>query len=201
MARPVSTAANTRSAQSQRMSGRTPGTFEAGVGSVAACFERLKSAFELIATTGPHSARGADWCGRWRPLGMARGERASYIAGDMRALPLHSFHAARGSVLKSESEVEFVASAAPRLEGWKAAQEAAVLYDHSGRELITVTGEDRVSFVHGMCTQDINGLAEQAATDATHVTAKGAIVADSRILKLADEVLIDVAPGRGAPLR
>lgn len=132
---------------------------------------------------------------------MARGERASYIAGDMRALPLHSFHAARGSVLKSESEVEFVASAAPRLEGWKAAQEAAVLYDHSGRELITVTGEDRVSFVHGMCTQDINGLAEQAATDATHVTAKGAIVADSRILKLADEVLIDVAPGRGAPLR
>lgn len=131
---------------------------------------------------------------------MARRRRASYIPGDMRALPLHSFHTARGSVLEADAGVQFVASAAPRLDGWQAARETAILYDHSGRELVVVTGEDRVSFVHGMCTQDINKLTDGEATDATHVTAKGAIVADSRILRRAEEVLIDVAPGRGEPL-
>ena len=38
----------------------------------------------------------------------------------------------------------------------------AGLVDLSTRELLRVTGEDRVSFIHGMVTQDVTGLPDNA---------------------------------------
>src|SRR5262245_54133071 len=46
-------------------------------------------------------------------------------------------------------------------EEYRAAREGAVLIDASFRELVEVTGEDRVRFLHGMVTQDISGLPEE----------------------------------------
>src|SRR5205823_5215201 len=40
---------------------------------------------------------------------------------------------------------------------YRAARDAAAVYD-SGREVLRVIGEDRVSFLHGMVTNDVNGL-------------------------------------------
>lgn len=119
----------------------------------------------------------------------------------MHALPLHFQHVARSAAFEAVEGREVVASAAPLDEGWKAAREGAVLYDHSARELVSVTGDDRVSFVHGMCTQDVNGLSTPGATRAAMLTAKGAMVADARLVKLADELLIDVEPGLGEKVR
>ena len=76
----------------------------------------------------------------------------------------------------------------------------AGLVDLSTRELLKVTGEDRVSFIHGMVTQDVNGLPDGAWAYAALCTAKGAMVADARVLKLANEVFLDTEPGFGAKL-
>ncbi len=132
---------------------------------------------------------------------MARWAAGSYIAGAMHALPLHFLHVARSAAFEPVEGREVVASVGSTEEGWRAAREGAVLYDHSARELISVTGEDRVSFVHGMCTQDVNGLATPGAARAAMLTAKGAMVADARIVKLPEELLIDVEPGLGEKVR
>lgn len=74
------------------------------------------------------------------------------------------------------------------------------LVDLSTRERLRVTGEDRVSFIHGMVTQDINGLPENAWAYAALCTAKGAMVADARVLKLPTALLLDTEPGFAAKM-
>lgn len=132
---------------------------------------------------------------------MARWAAGSYIAVAMHALPLHFLHVARSASFEALGGREVVASVGPVEDGWKAAREGAVLYDHSARELVSVTGDDRVSFVHGMCTQDVNGLPTPGAGHAAMLTAKGAMVADARVVKLAEVLLIDVEPGLGEKVR
>ena len=80
-------------------------------------------------------------------------------------------------------------------------KQSAGLVDFSAREQVRVTGEDRASFIHGMVTQEVNGLPENAWTYAALCTAKGAMVADTRILKLPGELLLDTEPGYGAKVR
>lgn len=128
---------------------------------------------------------------------MARRAAASYIAVAMHALPLHFLLVTRSAAFETVEDREIVASAGPVEAGWSAAREGAVVFDHSAREVISVTGEDRVSFVHGMCTQDVNGLATPGTARAAMLTAKGAMVADARLVKLEDELLVDVEPGLG----
>lgn len=82
----------------------------------------------------------------------------------------------------------------------KALRETAGIVDCSNRELIRVTGEDRVSFIHGMVTNDVTGLQENAWLYAALCTAKGAMVADARVLKLPNALLLDTEPGYGQKL-
>lgn len=73
--------------------------------------------------------------------------------------------------------------------------------DFSNRDQLRVVGPDRVSFVHGMVTNDITGLAEGASCSIAMLTAKGAMVGDGRVTKLADAVIVDTGPGQGAAVK
>jgi folate-binding protein YgfZ len=115
----------------------------------------------------------------------------------MRPLPLHSLHATRQATLGDLNGCEVVRSEGDLAAGYQAARSACVVYDHSARSLLRLTGPDRATFLHGMVTNDINGLAEGAACDAALLTAKGAMVADARVLKLPEALLVDVEPGLG----
>jgi folate-binding protein YgfZ len=75
------------------------------------------------------------------------------------------------------------------------------LHDASYREALRITGEDRTSFLHGMVTQDVNGLAPGAATYTALITVKGAMVADARLLKREADLVLDVEPGHGAKVK
>jgi folate-binding protein YgfZ len=81
---------------------------------------------------------------------------------------------------------------------YRAAREACALFDSSGRDVLRVTGEDRVSFLQGMVTNDVAGLPERGVAYAAMLTAKGAMVSDAWILKRRDDVLLDTEPGFGA---
>ena len=73
--------------------------------------------------------------------------------------------------------------------------------DLTAREQLRVIGPDRVSFVHGMVTNDITGLAEGASCPVAMLTAKGAMVSDGRVLKLKEELIVDTGPGQGAAVK
>ena len=82
----------------------------------------------------------------------------------------------------------------------RALRTGAALFDASAREVVRVTGPDRVSFVQGMVTQDVDGLPVGAVADAALLTAKGAMVADARVVKRPDDLLLLTEPGYGSVL-
>ncbi len=85
--------------------------------------------------------------------------------------------------------------------GYRAALESCARVDLSGREQLKVLGPDRSSFLHGMVTNDVNGLGLGASNYAAMLTPKGAMVGDARVLRLAEELLLDTGPGRSAAVR
>lgn len=84
---------------------------------------------------------------------------------------------------------------------YRAAGEGAAWLDRSAREQLRVTGSDRVSFVQGMVTHDVEKLGVGASLYVTMLTAKGAMIADARVLKRDEDVLFDVEPGAGATVK
>ena len=114
----------------------------------------------------------------------------------METLALHDVHQRSGAAFGALDGREVVL----RYEGpdaYAAARSAAVLADLSARQWLRLTGEDRASFLHGMCTNDIKGLPEGRATYAALLTSKGAMVCDARVWKRQDDLLVDVEPGLG----
>lgn len=84
---------------------------------------------------------------------------------------------------------------------YRAAKEAAAWIDGSRREQLRVTGPDRVSFLQGMVTNDVEKLAVGTSCQVTMLTAKGAMVGEGRVVKLAEELVIDTGPGCGAAVQ
>jgi aminomethyltransferase len=79
-------------------------------------------------------------------------------------------------------------------------RQSAGLLDASGREALRLVGPERSSFLHGMVTNDVEGLPVGRWTYATACTAKGAMVADCRVLARTDELWLDTEPGYGERL-
>lgn len=78
-----------------------------------------------------------------------------------------------------------------------AATRAVAWFDGCEREVLRVTGPDAGSFLHGMVTNDVLGLAVGASCYAAMLTPKGGMVTDVRVLRRSDDYVIDVAPSRG----
>lgn len=89
----------------------------------------------------------------------------------------------------------------PNLDEYRAARASGGLRDLSDREVLRITGEDRVSFLHGMVTNDVNRLPEGGVCYAAMLTPKGAMVADARIWRRAGDLLVETEPGAGPRVR
>ncbi|MGC2305786.1 YgfZ/GcvT domain-containing protein [Candidatus Binatus sp.] len=61
-----------------------------------------------------------------------------------------------------------------------------------GRILVRVTGDDRASFLHGMCTADVNGARPGAILPALFLTEHAHVIADAFIWVMPDAVLLDI---------
>jgi folate-binding protein YgfZ len=84
---------------------------------------------------------------------------------------------------------------------YRATREGAALFPELGREVLRVTGGERVSFLHGMVTCDVEGLAAGAVAVAALLTPKGGLVCDARVWRRADDVLLEVGQGHGERVR
>jgi folate-binding protein YgfZ len=119
----------------------------------------------------------------------------------MEPLLLHSTHQGLGAAFGERAGREIVQHYGDPDAEYAAARSAAVLADLSFRDAIRVTGEERLSWFHGVCTNDIKGLAEWSCAYAAIVTVKGAMVADVRAFRRAADLVLDLEPGTYAPVR
>ncbi|ATB28543.1 YgfZ/GcvT domain-containing protein [Melittangium boletus] len=119
----------------------------------------------------------------------------------MQPLSLHFLHEQAGARFQDVQGREVVSDYGNEAAEYRAARETVALHDATYREALRITGEDRTSFLHGMVTQDVKGLAAGASTYAALITVKGAMVGDARILRRDTDLLLDVEPGLGVKVR
>jgi folate-binding protein YgfZ len=113
----------------------------------------------------------------------------------MAELPLHDFHERLGARFTSLNNTEAVADYGNPATEYQALRQSAAVLDFSFRSRVCLTGADRLRFLHGQVTNDINALRPGQGCYAALVTAKGKMQSDLNVFCLADELLLDFEPG------
>ena len=78
-------------------------------------------------------------------------------------------------------------------ERYTAAHVGAVVLDRKARGRIVLTGPDRLSYLQGLLTNDVQALTAGSGCYAALLTAQGRMISDMRVLEVGDRVLLDVA--------
>src|SRR5260370_39001246 len=112
----------------------------------------------------------------------------------MEPLALHALHESLGATFGEAQDRELGSRYGDQRDEHAAARLNACLFDFSFRETLRLTGEDRIGFLQGMVTNDVKDLADGAAAYSAMVTAKGALVADLRIRRRSDGLLVALRP-------
>jgi folate-binding protein YgfZ len=82
---------------------------------------------------------------------------------------------------------------------WRAARERCAVWAANFRALIAATGEDRVSFLQGMLSNDVKALAAGEGVPAAFLTQQGKIVVDLCVLADQDKIMLDLFAERAEP--
>src|SRR3954453_21385848 len=80
-------------------------------------------------------------------------------------------------------------------------KESAGLVDRSGRSVLLLTGAEAAEYLQGQVTNDVEALQPGQGCYAALLTPKGKVVADMRILRGPDWLLVDTEPHALAPLK
>src|SRR6185437_7216920 len=118
----------------------------------------------------------------------------------MNSLALHEFHHSLSASFGELNGAEIVSSYGDVLAEYAALHENAGVVDLSFRSRICLTGADRVRFLHGQVTNDVNRLRPGEGCYAAVTTAKGKMESDLNIYALQDELLLDFEPGLTAKI-
>src|SRR5262249_50691308 len=104
---------------------------------------------------------------------------------------LATWHTAHGAVLIDDRGVELPERFSNLSAEYQAVREKAGLIDLGFRTQLRMTGEDRISFLQGMISNDVKALRPGDGCAATLLTEQGRIVADLRIYALENCFLLD----------
>jgi aminomethyltransferase len=84
---------------------------------------------------------------------------------------------------------------------WRSVRERCGLLDAGFRGLLRTTGEDRITFLHGMVSNDLKALCDGAGVHAILLTVQGRLVSDLYLFALADQIWVDVPRTRLAAVQ
>lgn len=84
---------------------------------------------------------------------------------------------------------------------YRAARDGCAMWRADFRRLVTATGEDRLTFLHGMLSNDVKALRPGGGTYAALLTQQGKIVSDVRLYADVDRLLLDVLADRADAVR
>src|SRR3954453_6050293 len=115
--------------------------------------------------------------------------------------PLHELAAAAGAVLGEEAGWAVPIHYGDANREYEETRNAAGLFDLSHRGKVELTGAEAASFLHNVCTSDINGLPVGGGTEFFLTTNKAKVVAHGYVfhVRLHDErpaLWLDVPPGQ-----
>jgi folate-binding protein YgfZ len=113
----------------------------------------------------------------------------------MNPLALHEFHTALHAAFLEINGMEVVADYGDWKREHAAFHWSAGVVDLSFRSRICLTGSDRVRFLHGQVTNDIQQLQPGGGCYAAIVSAKGRMEGDCYTYHLPEELLLDFEPG------
>jgi len=105
--------------------------------------------------------------------------------------PLHEDHAKRGAVFLEQSGWEVPAHYGDPSAGYSAVRNAVGIMDLSSRGKIRVTGEDRVTWLQSIISNDILPLTAGQGIYSTFLTHKGKIIAYFRVYQLGDALMLE----------
>jgi len=115
-------------------------------------------------------------------------------------LSLHDMHSELHGSFMTMKEAEVVADYGDATAEHAALRGAVGVLDLSCRGRVCLTGADRVKFLHGQVTNDVQRLRVGAGCYAALVNAKGRMQGDLNIYCLPDELLLDFEPGYTAAI-
>ena len=110
----------------------------------------------------------------------------------MTATALHGHLASRGAVIVDDRGVGLPGHFGDPEREYRALREHAGLVDAGFRTVVRATGPDRRTFLQGMLTNDVAGLAPGAGCPALLLTIQGRVTADLRVAATEDALLLDV---------
>lgn len=104
---------------------------------------------------------------------------------------LKSLGAVRGELYGRDTILNFGDPAAE----YQATREGAAVADVSDRTQIVLTGDDRATFLHNLCTNDIRKLAPGHGCEAFLLDAQGRILAYVFVLAEGESLVVESSPG------
>jgi len=113
-------------------------------------------------------------------------------------LPLHDLHVQAGAVIGAPCGVDLPVSYGDPAAEHRAVRTAVGVADRSLDGVVEVTGKDRVAFLNGMLTNDVQRLQPGQGCAAAFLDAHGKVQMLLRVLVLADRLLLVVPGGTGA---
>lgn len=113
----------------------------------------------------------------------------------MDSLNLYEFHQKLGARFIELNGKQAVSAYGDDAGEQRSLTESAGLIDLSFRSRVCLTGADRVRFLHGQVTNDIQSLRPGTGCYAALVTAKGRMQSDLNVYALTNELLLDFEPG------
>jgi folate-binding protein YgfZ len=105
---------------------------------------------------------------------------------------LHAHLAAQGAVHADDRGVVLPRHFGDAEAEYRALRDGVAIYDLGFRTLVRATGEDRVSFLQGMLTNDVARLEPGHNRPALLLTIQGRVTADVRVAADGDALLLDV---------
>jgi len=78
--------------------------------------------------------------------------------------------------------------------GYDAARSGAAIGSRGPRGWLQISGPDAVSFLHGVLTNDVASLAQGQWRYAAYLTPQGRMVSDMRVLRRAEDVVLETEP-------
>ena len=116
----------------------------------------------------------------------------------MNLLALHELHQTLKATFTEVNGFEAVAHYGDHRAEYAALRASAAVFDLSFRSRLCLLGADRIQFLHGQVTNDVNSLGPVHGCYAALVTTKGRMQGDLHIWNLAEELLLDFEPGFAA---
>ena len=117
-----------------------------------------------------------------------------------RVSPLHAIHERGGAVFEAAGQWSLPAHYGDEAAEYRAARDRAAVIDLCDRTKIELSGADRVTFLHNLCTNDVKGLSAGNGCEAFLTSAQAKILGHLYVFASPESLVVDTVAGQAEGL-